>query len=320
MQIKNRHNIDDIFLRLHERYSKEREESVLSREIADPWDVNVSVTELLNPLQISLLMRYFEKQTSKDLNNLLPSLIGSAVHEALARTDDDINSLKEVRLFKIIDGMTVSGQPDRMFQETKKIRTFKNNGDVWVKGQWAIQDYKLTGAYSTLKNKREWEEQLNCYAYMAQRGLTASGNSLEQIDKIDNLFVTAIVRDWNYNNVGKPDYPESWVVDIQIPVWSEEEQRDFLHNKVNAFQEAIEKYKETKELPRCTDEERWSSGGKFAVMKPKRKSAVKLFGTEEEAKEFSITIPDAYIESRPVRYMRCDRYCDVSKVCQQVLE
>jgi hypothetical protein len=317
MQINNAYNIDDIFVRLHERYNADRNKSLESREQGDPWDDTISVTELINPSQITILKQYYSNQCTKDINDLIPSILGNAVHEALANTDSE-QTYSEERLYAGVNGLILSGQPDRIFKEQNTHRFFKNTGSASVKDTWAIQDYKFTGAYSTYKHKKEWEEQLNCYAYLCKEGKTGRGGILE-VD-INHLFVTAIVRDWNHNNTGKENYPSSWVVDIEIPLWSHEEQKEFIFNKVNEYNKALEKFKKTDELPRCSDEERWSSGGGFAVMKPKRKTAVKLFDSEQEAQEYSTTIPTSYVESRTVKYMRCDRYCDVSKFCKQILE
>ena len=71
------------------------------------------------------------------------------------------------------------------------------------------------------------------------------------------------------------------IVDIDIPLWTEEEQDKFIKDKMLIYKEAEIAYAETNydssQLPKCTDDERWSSGGGHAVMKPSRKTAVKLF-------------------------------------------
>ena len=326
MQIKNDNNIDPLFLKLHERYNEQRQESVESNKNTELWQSRISVTELINPPQIGILKKYNDHRINKQLNDLLPSILGNSLHEALSLTFDTENypnDHREIRLFqqyKDFDDPQLSGQPDRIFQETSKTRNFKNVGTVWVKGEWCIQDYKFTGAYSTYKPKQEWVEQLNCYAYLVRKGVDKYGDGLGI--KIDRLFVTAIVRDWNSRNVGKPDYPESWVVDIDIPLWTEEEQEQFIKDKMLIYKEAEIAYTETNydssQLPKCTDDDRWSSGGGHAVMKPSRKTAVKLFDSEREAQEFAQTISGAYVESRPVTYTRCDRYCDVSNFCHQL--
>lgn len=317
MTITNDYNIDDIFIRLHDRYNADRQKSLGEREGGDPWDNTISVTELINPLQITILKQHYSDQCAKDINDLIPSILGNAIHEALANTESE-QSYSETRLYTGVDGLVLSGQPDRIFKEQNTHRSFKNTGLLSVKDAWAIQDYKFTGAYSTSHHKREWEEQLNCYAYLCKEGKTARGGGLE-VD-INHLFVTAIVRDWNYNNRGRDGYPDSWVVDIEIPLWSHEEQKNFISSKVYEYQKALEQFKNTNQLPECSDEERWASGGGFAVMKPKRKTAVKLFNSETEAQEYSTTIPDSYVETRTIKYTRCDRYCDVSKFCNQIME
>ena len=319
MIVTNNSGIDDVFLRLHERYNKQRQQSIESRESGDPWDHKVSITELINPLQITLLRDANIDNVQTDLNNLLPSILGSAVHEALALTDPgNPLSLAEERLYIEVNGTVVSGQPDRIFKEPNKFRVYKNSGSVWVNQTWSIQDYKFTGAYSTFNPKDEWAQQLNCYAYLARHGKTNAGDTLD-LD-VKNLFVTAIVRDFNRNNLGRTNYPQSWVVDIEIPLWSEEEQKEFIETKVSEYQNALATFKETGETPKCSEKDRWSMGGGFAVMKPNRKTAVKLFDAAKEAQEYADDIPTAYVESRTVKYNRCANYCDAFKFCEQAME
>jgi hypothetical protein len=60
----------------------------------------------------------------------------------------------------------------------------------------------------------------------------------------------------------------------------------------------------------CTDEERWTTPQKFALMKNGAKRATKLFDIKPE------TVEDGYfIEHRPAVYRRCEDYCSVSKFC-----
>jgi hypothetical protein len=70
----------------------------------------------------------------------------------------------------------------------------------------------------------------------------------------------------------------------------------------------------------CSNEERWYSGDKWAIKKLGRKSAVKVFDSEDKAQEELEEFypdPDIFsLEYRAGKYRRCEEYCDVSKWCR----
>ena len=66
-------------------------------------------------------------------------------------------------------------------------------------------------------------------------------------------------------------------------------------------------------MPACTPEERWAKPDKWAVMKHGRKSAVKVFDSEEEANA-NIGLGD-YIEYRQGVDTKCEDYCMVNQFC-----
>jgi len=69
----------------------------------------------------------------------------------------------------------------------------------------------------------------------------------------------------------------------------------------------------------CTDDEVWRRDTKWALMKKNRKSAVKLFDSEEEAEKRLVSEKSKqfYIEHRKGEAIRCERYCNVQTFCNQ---
>ena len=115
------------------------------------------------------------------------------------------------------------------------------------------------------------------------------------------------------------DYPTAPVSVIDIPLWSEEEQKEFIEKRVNLHQEAEADFLITKELPRCTDEERWKQSDSYRVMKKGRVRAMRVLPTQKEADDYitkssekNLSIEFAKGESR-----RCKDYCDVAPFCDQ---
>ena len=71
-------------------------------------------------------------------------------------------------------------------------------------------------------------------------------------------------------------------------------------------------------LPECTPEETWSRGAKWAVKaSPNSVRAKKVFDSEDEAIAMASTTANWIVEHRPSQPLRCQKYCEVSKFCDQ---
>jgi hypothetical protein len=69
------------------------------------------------------------------------------------------------------------------------------------------------------------------------------------------------------------------------------------------------------ELAPCSEEERWQSPAKFAVMKEGRKTAIKLFDSKEEAESNMKALGGTYIEERKAEPKKCISYCVCCDYC-----
>lgn len=261
-------------------------ESIVRAITNDPYEGggDISVTTLIAPPQMRLLKNHHHDELEEDAADRIWSLIGQAVHSILERIDD--GSIKEKRLYMDVSGWSVSGQFDRYL-----------NG--------SLIDYKITSVWSVKQGiKREWEEQLNLLAALCR----ANGYV------VNNLGVTAILRDWRKNEAFQyADYPQSQVMAIPVPVWPDWKATQFMAERVELHQRVTN----GEHVP-CSNEERWYRGEKWAVMKKGRKSALRLLDTEAEAKAWmEKNDPKGEIVHRPGNYIRCEQYCSVSKFCKQ---
>lgn len=129
---------------------------------------------------------------------------------------------------------------------------------------------------------------------------------------INALEVVVIMRDWSKSRVGNGDYPEAPIMTISVPIWSEEHCECYIDERIRLHQMA--EY----ELPECSASERWATPDAWALMKEGRKTAVKIYGSEDEAGIALIAAGEKhYIEHRLGRNIRCDGYCCVSRFCEQ---
>lgn len=245
-------------------------------------DSDYTVTQLLKPPYICWLEKQHEPV--EDVSDRLYSLYGQLIHGCIERFADD-SSVVEKRLYVDILGKKVGGQLDHL-----------ENG--------VLSDWKFTTVWSS-GGKDEWTAQLNMLRLILN--LSQDEDVASHIP-VHTLQIIAIYRDWSKGKAGFNGHPEHQVGVIPIEVWSDKKTLSFMEERV-----ALHK---ADEPPPCSDEDRWYSGEKWAVMKKGRKSAVKLHDTEDEANEHLSTLgSDYYLEKREGEYKRCANYCSMSAHC-----
>lgn len=289
MQITNRYNLPAAIVNnvLNDEYSR--------------GDAMISVTQLLNSPRIVLLQRVNESKMVTDVVDRVPSMLGTAMHKVLEKGANPGEIVEERFFFEIL-GWKVSGAVDLQIPKDD--------------GTWEINDYKITSVYSVMSEKWEWEAQLNMYAYLMR---VAKGR------RVSSARIVAILKDWNRKQGAfKPDYPESAVVVVDVPLWDDARQQAYIESRVFEHQKNSNALDTGGQIDHCTDQERWLRNEKWAVMKKGRKSAVKLFDTEEEANGWIGRQADGealVTEHRPGEPVRCTgNYCGVSQWCKQWLQ
>ncbi len=175
--------------------------------------------------------------------------------------------------------------------------------DVYEEGG-ILLDYKVTSVWKVIKGDlSEWEQQLNLYAcILRHHGHTVS-----------RLQIIAILRDWSKGEAQRDAaYPQAQVVNINIPLWDEEKATRFMRERVILHQQA------RFTMPECTPQDRWARPDVWAVMKPGRKSAVKLHTSEANAQAHAESEGGGlYVVHRVGASVRCESYCRVSAFCSQ---
>ena len=240
-----------------------------------------------SPRQHHLFKRH-EKDIVVDIGSLIWLLFGIAGHELIKRFKSK-NHLQEEYLEVDILGKKMSGISD----------VYEENGD--------ILDAKFTSAYtvSNMSSLREWEAQLNIYAY-----LFAAHNF-----PVRDLYIVAMIRDWQRSRV-YGNYPKEATVTIPIARWSKEDTELYIYDRVTT----LEKHNDTPddELPECTREERWQKDDSFAVMKEGAKRATKLFDDLASAEEHVKTLgPKFTVQPRIGEWTKCKHYCHAAQFCNQ---
>jgi hypothetical protein len=243
---------------------------------------DISVTKLIDSPQRRQLLLAHGSAVEEDVSERIWSLLGQAVHHILERAGTD--TLVEERLFAEVEGWKLSGQFDRLHLGSK-----------------TLSDYKVTTTYKA-KGDDNWTRQLNVLRWLAfQNGFI-----------VDHLEIVAIFRDFRKSEAERnPEYPQQAVKVIPIPVWPLDETEEYIRERVKLHQVAQAGRPSWGVAP-CTDEERWYSGDKWALIKPGSKRALKVLDERPEAVPSGV-----YLEHRPGVYRRCEQYCEVAAWCPQ---
>ena len=262
----------------------------------------ISATGLLRPPQIRILEEEHHEDISVDVSDEIWKLLGQSVHTILERANEGYkDTITEERMYATVGGWTISGQTDSISVDDKILKDYK------VTSSWTVMNALKEG-------KEEWEQQLNIYDWLFRQNYPEK--------TINQLNIITINRDWSKNQLQRSggDYPIAPVSVINIPKWSEEEQQEFIKERVSIHQEAEADYLISKELPPCTSAEQWRRKDTYRVMKKGRKSALRVLETQELAEEYvsghsdEASLSIDFLKGEPIR---CNGYCPVAEFCNQ---
>jgi hypothetical protein len=197
-----------------------------------------------------------------------------------------------------IDGIILSGAIDLQKDEADGI---------------TITDYKFTSAWALMNDKPEWEQQQNIYKYLVER---------VKKKPVKGLKICALIRDWSRRDAqNKADYPQAPIQVIDIPMWTFDRTEAFIKERVEMHRDSKVNADWGEELPLCSEEDRWVRQTTYAVKKEGRKTAIRVFDTQDEADALLKEMPEkdkGFIEIRKGEAVRCTgNFCGVSQWCSQ---
>lgn len=252
-----------------------------------------SVTELLShDTTETVLTRRHDESIIVDVADMIWAVFGSAVHMILERGEADDGQRQEQHVETDVGGgITISGIYD-LYDD--------------VLG--AVTDWKTATVWKVINGETsDWREQVTAYAWMLNRnGVPARRGQVVALLKDHSMRKAETER-------GYPPHPV-WVDDWDIPLDARLRAGASITNRAITVDTAMEETPDA-DLPPCSPEMRWAKPERWAVMKPGRKSAVRLCDTEEEATSYAVGVHGASIECRPGEDTRCLRYCRVRQWC-----
>ena len=284
-------------------------------------DKTISATELLKSTrQIVLSRRVDPVLATPNINSLIASRIGVAIHDAIERAWTGPSLVKalealglpadryivnptgpvpegmlavyvEQRVEKILDGWIITGQYD-----------------IVIVGQ--LHDVKSTKSFVLQKqlNDKKWAMQGSIYRWLNPEVITD-----------DSVVIECVVLDWSAAGAASsPDYPQQQWVSIRLKLKSIQETESFLRTKLAE----ITTHLNTPEpdLPECTDEELWRDAPTYAYFTNPEATgrSTKNFDSLHDANMHLAAKGKGRIDIRPGKAKAC-AYCPAASLCTQRL-
>ena len=283
MPISNRFNLPEVVVK------------ALTTDHYTRGQSDISVTSLIDSPKIGLLQREHRDEIEQDAVDFLWSRFGTSVHNMFEDAVEGENCISEERLYHNSNGWTLSGAIDLQHVEGEGV---------------VVSDYKVTSVWSVIFDKKEWHHQLNCYAWLVRHAKNLP---------VKQLRIIAILRDWSRRKAGDGNYPESPIMIIDVPVWSNEVQDQYVDYRMRLHQSAEMGYVHDKELPVCSDDERWVKPTTYAVRKKSRVRAIKVHEVKDDAERHAQELgKEHFVEERKGSATRCEQnWCRVAEWCDQ---
>lgn len=250
----------------------------------------ISATTLLKGVSNTILSKRHWDEMEDDVSDRIWSIFGTAVHALLEKESE--NTFTEEVVSVPVGKYTVTGKFDCYDMKNEILYDYKTTS-VWKVIYKSFDDYKSQGLIYSWLLKKQGINVKKCRFVMM----------LKDHSKADAKK--------------KADYPQSptYVYEFDVTESDLEQIEVFIKDKV-ALLEKSETLPD-EELPPCSEHERWYRGGKLAVMKKGRKTAVKLF--EENQSELAEQCAESvggWVEKRKGVDGMCNGYCLCNKWCK----
>ena len=248
----------------------------------------LSATTLLQgDKQIVLYDRHFD-ELAEDAADLVWATFGTAFHTVMEKQDDD--AFKEEKFEVPVGSWKVTGKCDRYDMEHE-----------------IIEDWKTTSVWKIIYGDfKEWKAQGLTYAWlMKQAGLN-----------VKRCRFLALLKDHSKTEAKrKSDYPQKpvFIYEFDVTEADLEETEKRIKAKIESVTQAYKLADD--EIAPCSEEERWATATKYAVMKDGRKTALKVCDTMSDAQTYMRDVGGDRIDVRPGESKRCADYCPCAQFC-----
>jgi len=294
----------------------------------DTYDHNddpnhISATALLKPLrQIILSSRCKPEDSIVDLSSLVPSRIGTAIHDGLesAWKNNYKDALKALGYPEnIINKIIINPKPEELNESMIPIylenRMSKTIEGINISGKYdfviegKLEDLKTTSVYTYI-NKTKDEDYIlqgSIYRWLDPEVITS-----------DEFSIQYIFTDWSFGQLkANSNYPPKKVMKESFKLLPLEETERFIKNKINLIQLHLDT-PET-ELPLCSDKELWRRDPVWKYYKNPNSTARSTKNFTDELSAINRMADDKNVGKVvhfPGEVVAC-KYCNVFQICTQ---
>lgn len=251
-----------------------------------------SVTQLLKGSKEIAMEKLLGNILEDDCIDRFWALFGTAVH-------------------KVLENEVVDGVHNEVFMEVEIAgKTVTGTADVIDMKNGIIKDYKTCSRWKFVFNDfSDWRDQIKGYLYLVYAKYKLLWTKGE---------IVAVLRDWSQTDAKRDvTYPQKPIMTVPF-TYTEEEIKavgEEWETKINDVENCLSWIIKSGEssCPCCSDEETWTKPTTYAVMKEGRKTAVRVFESEEEANTFAATDKTYSVIKREGGHTKCENYCIIAK-------
>lgn len=281
---------------------------------------HISATSLLKPIrQLVLAMRVPQEDNVPDISAMIPSRMGSAIHDGIERSwvDKYKEGLAALGLPpKVIDRVLVNPTSEELTEDCipvyleqrseKEVDGFIISGKFDFIGEGRVEDFKTTSVYTYINksNDDKYIMQGSIYRWLNPDIITR-----------DEMAIQFIFTDWQGHRAKvEPKYPDSRHQEYVLPLKSLAETEFYIRTKIAEIKQYINAPEEV--IPECTDDDLWRKQTVWKYYKkPGASRSTKNYDNPHEANARAAMEGGVVVEV-PGEIVAC-KYCDAFTVCTQ---
>jgi hypothetical protein len=249
----------------------------------------ISATTLIQGVKHIILTERHWDELTDDVSDRIWAIWGQAVHSLLEHEGE--NEFAELEMSHGAGGVTVTGRIDNYDMR---------NG--------VICDYKTASVWKVKRGDfDDWYKQGMIYAWLLRNNGFAA----------DKCRFIALLKDHSKSEAAREGrYPQNpvYVYEFDVTFAGLLKINAFILGKVREYARCAGLPDDG--IPPCAPEERWDKAPVYAVMKPGRKSAVRLFDDRAAAETMAAELGGGhYAEHRPGESVKCQSFCLCRRFC-----
>lgn len=283
----------------------------------------ISATSLIKPLKQLIMSSRVEDNTKEDVVGLIPSRMGSAIHNGIEtawKNNYKENLAKLGYPKRVIERLRVNPSDDDLkndpdiipvyleIRSEREVDGFIISGKFDFIGDGRLEDFKSTSVYTYMSgsNDEKYILQGSIYRWLNPDKITR-----------DDMAIQFIFTDWSPSRTREPNYPNQRTIEKTFLLNSVQSTEAFIKGRIATIKKYWDKPEE--DIPPCNDEDLWRKPTIHKVYKDESaKRAMKGGVFEEDLNRAKVFAREkgGVIKTFPGEVVAC-RYCKGFEICKQ---